>query len=152
MLDFIKWDVEKVVMHGCTEENGPSVTATLSGTIDRLKLSRQFYSIELINDLCERLYVQPSEYMKYCQYDTAITRILSNSVFGANAYYNPLRIKNVIFNNPATIIFWRDGTKTVVKAQNGEPYDPEKGFVMAYLKRLLGNDNTFNKEIHKWVK
>lgn len=61
-------------------------------------------------------------------------------------------IRKVIFNPPATIIFWNNGTKTVVKAQNGEPYDPEKGFVMAYLKRLLGNDNTFNKEIHKWVK
>ena len=30
-------------------------------------------------------------------------------------------------------------------------YDKEKGFVMAYLKKLLGNDNTFNKEIAKWV-
>lgn len=46
---------------------------------------------------------------------------------------------------------WDDGSKTVVKAQNGEPYDCEKGFVMAYLKKLLDNDNTFNKEIHKWV-
>lgn len=60
-------------------------------------------------------------------------------------------IKRVIFNDPATIIIWSDNTKTVVKAQNGEPYDKEKGFVMAYLKKQLGNDNTFNKEIHKWV-
>ena len=59
--------------------------------------------------------------------------------------------KKVIFNPPATIIIWNDGSKSVVKAQNGEPYDREKGFVMAYLKKLLGNDNTFNKEIHKWV-
>lgn len=71
--------------------------------------------------------------------------------------YNPhvksyLKIKNVIFNNPATIILWSDNTKTVVKCQPGDTYDKEKGFVMAYLKRLLGNDNTFNKEIHKWVK
>lgn len=61
-------------------------------------------------------------------------------------------IKNVIFNDPATIILWSDNTKTVVKCQNGEPYDAEKGFVMAYMKKLLGNDNTFNKEIKKWVK
>ena len=33
------------------------------------------------------------------------------------------RIENVIFNDPATIVFWDDGTKTVVKAQN-EPFDP----------------------------
>lgn len=64
---------------------------------------------------------------------------------------NPLAIKNVIFNPPATIILWNDGTKSVVKCQNGEPYDAEKGFALAYLKKLLGNGNTFNKEINKWV-
>ena len=61
-------------------------------------------------------------------------------------------VKRVIFNPPATIIFWSDNTKSVVKCQNGEAFDPEKGFVLAYLKKLLGNDNTFNKEINKWVK
>ena len=29
-------------------------------------------------------------------------------------------IKDVIFNEPATIIIWKDGTKTVVKCQEGE--------------------------------
>jgi len=62
-----------------------------------------------------------------------------------------LKIKKVIYNMPATIIIWADGTKTVVKCQSGDEYDCEKGFVMAYLKKLLGNDNTFNKEINKWV-
>lgn len=32
-------------------------------------------------------------------------------------------IKRVIFNAPATIVFWIDGSKTVAKAQNGEPFD-----------------------------
>ena len=61
------------------------------------------------------------------------------------------KIKRVIFNDPATIILWNDGTKSVVKCQNGEPFDAEKGFALAYLKKLLGNDNTFNKEINRWV-
>lgn len=65
--------------------------------------------------------------------------------------YFDSKVKKVIFNNPATIIMWTDGTKSVVKCQNGEPFDAEKGFALAYLKKLLGNDNTFNKEIHKWV-
>ena len=63
---------------------------------------------------------------------------------------NP-KVKKVIYNDPATIIFWTDGTKTVVKCQEGDTYSEEKGFVMAYLKKMLGNDNTFNKEINKWV-
>ena len=63
---------------------------------------------------------------------------------------NP-KVEKVIFNDPATIIIWKDGTKTVVKCQEGDTYSKETGFVMCYLKKLLGNDNTFNKEIVKWV-
>ena len=70
-------------------------------------------------------------------------------VFGETT--RPNKIKRVIFNDPVTIIKWKDGTKTVVKCQPGDVYDKEKGFVMAYLKKLLGNDNTFNKEISKYV-
>lgn len=62
------------------------------------------------------------------------------------------KVDRVIFHNPATIIYWKDGSKTVVKCQPGDTYDEEKGFMAAYLKKLLGNDNTFNKEIKKYVK
>lgn len=70
---------------------------------------------------------------------------------GVSDMKNLVTVKNVIFNPPATIIHWSDNTKSVVKCQGDEQYDAEKGFVMAYLKKLLGNDNTFNKEITKWV-
>jgi hypothetical protein len=57
-------------------------------------------------------------------------------------------IKQIIFNNPATIIMWKDNTKTVVKAVN-EPFDEEKGFAMAYLKKVFGHRNTYMKIIKK---
>lgn len=44
-------------------------------------------------------------------------------------------IKRVIFNDPTTTIFWNDGTKTVVKCQEGDTFDPEKGFALAITKR-----------------
>lgn len=59
------------------------------------------------------------------------------------------RIKNVIFNPPATIVFWADGTKTVVKA-HGEEFDPEKGLAMAISKKVLGTG--YYPEIKKWTK
>ena len=34
-------------------------------------------------------------------------------------------ITNVIFNNPATIVFWSDGTKTVVKCDERDEFYPE---------------------------
>lgn len=62
-----------------------------------------------------------------------------------------MRIKKVIFNPPATIVFWEDGTKTVVKIQNNETYDPEKGLAMAITKRALGNKGSYFNHIKKWV-
>jgi hypothetical protein len=61
-----------------------------------------------------------------------------------------MTIKNVIFNSPATIVFWMDGTKTVVKAEN-EPYDPEKGLAMAFAKRVLGNQGNYYNTFRKWL-
>lgn len=60
-------------------------------------------------------------------------------------------IKNVIFNNPATIVFWEDGTKTIVKCQDGDVFDPEKGLTMAISKKALGNKGNYCNEIKKWL-
>ena len=60
-------------------------------------------------------------------------------------------IKNVIFNSPATIVFWTDGSKTVVKCNAKEEFDPEKGMAMAIAKRCANNSDDFYKEIKKWV-
>lgn len=62
-----------------------------------------------------------------------------------------LGIKNVIFNYPATIVLWNDGTKTVVKAQGDDVYDPEKGLTMAIVKKLLGNQGNYYNELKKWL-
>lgn len=47
-------------------------------------------------------------------------------------------IKKVIFNDPATIVFWADDTKTVVKCADFDIFDPEKGLAMAICKRVYG--------------
>lgn len=62
-----------------------------------------------------------------------------------------ITIEKVIFNDPATIVFWSDGTKTVVKTQNGEKFDPEKGLAMAIAKRAFGNKGNYFNHISKWV-
>lgn len=68
----------------------------------------------------------------------------------------PLTITNVIFNPPATIVFWSDKTKTVVKCDyNQEPYDPEKGIAMAISKKMLGDNkyeyyNVFKHWLKRW--
>ena len=60
------------------------------------------------------------------------------------------QIEKVIFNEPATIILWKNGHKTVVKAQDGEPFDKEKGFLMAIEKKMNDNKGNYNNIIKKW--
>ena len=60
-------------------------------------------------------------------------------------------IKNVIFNDPATIVLWEDNTKTIVKCQDGDLFDPEKGLAMCITKKALGNKSNFNNIFKKWI-
>ena len=73
-----------------------------------------------------------------------------NRAFNPNVFGKSLTTKNIIYNGPATIILWTDGTKTVVKCKEGDPYSPEAGFALAVLKRLTGND--FHKYLRKVTK
>lgn len=49
-------------------------------------------------------------------------------------------VERIKFHGPATIIFWKDGTKTVVKCQEGDEYNSEKGVLFCVLKKLIGLD------------
>jgi len=56
-----------------------------------------------------------------------------------------LWVQRVIFNDPATIIFWMDGTKTVVQCSGNEPFNPYYGFCAAVAKRVYGNNSRVQK-------
>ena len=60
-------------------------------------------------------------------------------------------IKKVIFNEPATIVFWADGTKTVVKCGEDDIWDPEKGLAMAVTKKFFGNEGFYYDIFKKWI-
>lgn len=60
-------------------------------------------------------------------------------------------IKQVIYADPATIVLWQDGTKTVVKVQDGDTYDPLIGFLLAVCKRCFGNGGAYNNVLRKAV-
>lgn len=86
--------------------------------------------------------------------------ILHHIYANNNLFFSPSEIninnipevKKVIFNDPATIVYWKDGTKTVVKCQDGDDFDLEKGFAMAFLKKCWGNKGNFNDKLIKIMK
>lgn len=80
-----------------------------------------------------------------------------NSMYGrASAYSHTdlpvaANIEKVIFDAPATVILWKDGTRTVVHAQ-GEHYDKEKGFAMAVCKKIFGNERDYYHVFKRWFR
>lgn len=59
--------------------------------------------------------------------------------------------KKIIFEDRTTIVLWKDGTKTVVRAAENEPFDPEKGVAVAFMKKALGNTSAHNKVLRNDV-
>lgn len=56
-------------------------------------------------------------------------------------------VKKIIYNYPATIVIWADGTKTVVKSRK-EDYiipTPYTGFCIAVAKKIYGSTSKLNK-------
>lgn len=64
---------------------------------------------------------------------------------------NMQRIQKVIFNDPATIVCWSDGTKTVVKCGDNDAFDPEKGLAMAISKKFFDNMGYYYDVFKKWL-
>ena len=61
-----------------------------------------------------------------------------------------VKIRDVIFSDPATVVFWNDNTKTVVKTRGGEKYDKEKGLAMAIIKKITGNTSNYYNIFKEW--
>lgn len=109
------------------------------------------YTTHYWNDTPVRL---PSQYDTFTRKDTVdVIKLALNSVYGATVttttYVKTPCIRKVIFNPPATIVMWEDGTKTIVKCTEGEEFKEELGLAMAIAKRYFGNRSRFKKEVAK---
>ena len=74
----------------------------------------------------------------------------ASSTYRSEAFDISSSIKDVLYKDPATIIFWKDGTKSVVVC-DAEEYDPEKGFAMAACKKVFGNKGNYYNTFKKWL-
>ena len=92
---------------------------------------------------------EDESYQDYCENDVIAT-IECAKHFGIYQSWNTLEIKKVIFDGPATIVLWNDGTKTVVKNYDDD-YDSEKGLAMAFSKKLFGNKGSYYEQFKKWL-
>lgn len=85
-----------------------------------------------------------------CRYTVEKNRIACDCCVDRSNYSPRQRIRYGEDKDPATIVFWADGTKTVVKALY-EKFDPEKGLAMAIAKKALGNRGNYFNRIKVWT-
>lgn len=153
--DAVMLNNEEKVYHKCM-----GTVVAIEGDRYRIKEVRGYTSLNLVPE--EELVPVPKAVVQACS-------MALNSTYGATHHYMSHvmtdvesirnmyhygrkrkghddvfvpKIRNVILNDPAVIVVWEDGTKTVVKAQ-GEKFDPEKGLAMAISKKALGNKHSY---------
>lgn len=162
--DYFGWAVDSIEI----SKKERNMVVTLTGYPEHECVSFAVDENDLERDINNRMNGKEKEL------ETALMRRMSSTVYGAysnnvngkgfiidhNTHIGAIsctrypltpQIKNVIFNPPATIVFWNDGTKTVVKCQNQEEFDHEKGLAMAFFKKMHGNKGHYFEEIKKWT-
>ena len=55
---------------------------------------------------------------------------------------NKIMPKKIISQGPATIVFWNDGTKTIVKKTAVDEHDSYAAFCAALAKKIYGGNST----------
>ena len=121
------------------------------------------------NWICDIISANKSEHMDYhsipvkagTEYLNTLYKQRAESLFGSidpkkysieykgdfigGPYIQVPQIQQVLSHDPATIIFWKDGTKTVVKAHDGDEYDIEKGILYGIIRKVYGEGRNYTK-------
>lgn len=58
-------------------------------------------------------------------------------------------IDHVKFNGPATIVFWKDGTKTVVKHDGKGRKDKRQAILYAFIRKIYGEGKPYNNILNE---
>lgn len=57
--------------------------------------------------------------------------------------------KRILQNGPVTVVFWGDGTKTIVRRSENSADDPYSAFCAALAKKIYGNNSRVKKILEK---
>lgn len=64
---------------------------------------------------------------------------------------NPYEVKQIIFNKKknATTVLWADGTVTVIKKKEDDPWDEQAAFAQALAKKVYGSTSSVKKIVER---
>lgn len=121
------WDS---TIEGVTVDTGPEGTTTWTVSFDHTVADAKRDLDRSISDSMKRALE------RVYRYSISPDHIKSGVRTERTSYQVP---EKVIYNDPATVVIWPDGTKTVVKAHDGDLYDMRFGLLMALLRKARNN-------------
>lgn len=83
---------------------------------------------------------------RYATFAEAYAKLGLNTQYGTA--YAP---KKVIYDEAAgvTVVLWADGTKTIVRAAEGEEHDAYLGYCIALAKKMHGTNSALKRDLEK---
>ena len=83
-------------------------------------------------------------------YSITLGRIEDVNIINQLPEFDKNEIKDVKYNDPATIVPWSDGTKTTSKCDYRDKYNPEMGLILAVMKKII--DGKYVADLlHDWA-
>ena len=116
----------------------------VSYVIEVEKLTRDHESMKNINCLCTTA-IARRPMVRYDKYNIGMVDKGTRNLRAISE----LAVKKIISNGPATIVFWNDGTKTIVKRDNYDEDDLYDAVANALAKKIFGSTSKFHKTIDK---
>lgn len=113
-------------------------TDDVASKYPEIRPKRILHDPDFFKKSVETMYIMnDSEYFK--GFDMRLNEVDCNSL-----YPKPVKI---IYDPPATIVFWTDGTETVVKCSMDDEYNEYYGFLCALGKKMFGTNSHLKKLI-----
>ena len=116
----------------------------MANAVEMEKLTREYESMKHINCLCTTA-IARRPMVRYNEYDIATVDKGTRSLRAISE----LKVEKIITNGPATIVFWNDRTKTIVKRDNYDEDDLYDAVANALAKKIFGSTSKFHKTIDK---
>ena len=104
------------------------------------------------NGIVRLIYEEPEVKTNHDLYGYSIQKVIYDEFIGldhGHGFQRVPHIDHVKFNGPATIVFWKDGTKTVVKHDGKGRKDKRLAILYAFIRKIYGEGKPYNNILNE---
>lgn len=99
--------------------------------------------------MADKLYVNGVDWVKFVEEAFNFSQSEDWNPYLKTRQFGALKPTRIIFSDPATICYFPDGDKVVVKCSEGERFVPEYGVMACIIKKIYGTRSQFLKVVEK---